>query len=76
MSERQTNIEFVTEMMEFSSTGPMMQIFIMDALDKRSEAVMAMEEKPEGWTDMINWDAWKRSAIELNQRLNKHYGDN
>ncbi len=36
---RQTNAEFVTELMEFSRYGGLAQIFVIDALEKHSHAV-------------------------------------
>ena len=37
--QRMTNVEFVTELMEFSQCGALSQIFIIDAIMKHADAV-------------------------------------
>ena len=64
-----TNLELLTELIEFS---PMMQGFIMTALDRYSENVLEHEYAPDGWPELLDWDSWRRCAQELHDELNKH----
>ena len=41
--KRETNVEFVTRLMEFAPTGAMSQLFVTDALIKRAEYVVDRE---------------------------------
>jgi hypothetical protein len=68
---RKTNVEFITEIMERASSGPLMQAFIIDALAKVARrGVEASAEEMD--TPMINGYAWKRCAIELDAKLAQH----
>jgi len=73
-----TNTEFVFHMMEFSKSGPMMQLFIMDAIMKASNNVaeMPIEElrrqfEFSGAANFINPDAWHAAATELDNEIKK-----
>lgn len=68
---RKSNVEFITELMEFAQTGPMMQAFIMEACSRYAKQVMESDGKewPENY--IISFDLWKRVATELNEALDK-----
>ena len=70
-NERMTNTEFVTDLMEFSPSGILMQIFIVDALGKWADIVARQPPMEHG---LIDGEAWKACAIELRERINQHYG--
>ena len=53
-----TNVEFVTELMEFSAHGALIQAFVMQALD----------------TPMVSGHAWHGCAVEIQQKLERHLG--
>ena len=69
MSE--TNVEFVTRIMEFG-VNPLMQAFIIEALDNYSKKVLQIEEEEWGAKNLISLDAWKGCAEysikEINNR--------
>lgn len=68
---RKTNTEFLTELMDTASSGPLMQAFILDALAKVARrCVEASAEELD--TPMVNGYAWKRCAIELDAKLAQH----
>lgn len=75
--QRETNTEFVTRMMEFSKHGALMQIFIIDALQKRVERILSISdndlERIFNNNPMISWEAWKSCAEELKSELDKKY---
>lgn len=55
-----TNVEFVTELMEFSAHGALIQAFVMQALD----------------TPMVSGHAWHGCAVEVRDKLARRLGRN
>lgn len=70
----ETNEQFVARVMEFAKSGPIMQIFIVEALRKYAEAC-AVADAAKMDTGPISGHAWKRCAIELRDEINKHLGE-
>jgi hypothetical protein len=70
----ETNEQFVARVMSFPKSGPLMQIFIVEALRKYAEAC-AVADASKLDTGPISGHAWKRCAIELRDELNKHFGE-
>lgn len=70
---RQTNVEFVTELMEFSRYGAMAQMFVIEALAQYSKAVA--EAKPEsiGAAPFINAATWQAVAREIHDKVDARY---
>ena len=68
--DRMTNTEFVVHLMEYSRNGPLMQMFVIDALGKWADRVAASPPIEHG---LINGEAWKDCAVELRERLNEKY---
>jgi predicted small secreted protein len=70
---RETNEEMLVRLMNFSKTGVVMQIFIMDSLMKMAKAVAEkpLEEVREafGPNHFIRPDAWHAAATELNNEF-------
>lgn len=65
-----TNVEFVTDLMEFSKFGGVAQVFVIDALAKFSKRVA--EAAPEEFSDMggfISGEAWQGVAREIQQKI-------
>jgi hypothetical protein len=60
------NTEFLTQIMNFSKQGAMMQMFIMEAIRYYSEAV---KENPIDDNGFINPEAWSRCANEFLEQL-------
>jgi hypothetical protein len=65
--KRETNTKFVARLMEQSSTGPLMQAFILEALRDYSARMLAAE--PPADTGFISWTAWHACAAETDQAL-------
>ena len=64
----ETNQDLINRLMKFSKTGALMEMFIIDALEKQSRAVCDFfEENPERLNDnwFINPQAWKACAEEI-----------
>jgi hypothetical protein len=64
--EPKTNVEFVTDLMEFSRFGALAQLFIIDALDKWSKIVA---DAPPIEHPMVNGTAWKGVAAEIQRKI-------
>ena len=68
-----TNVEFVTELMEFSAHGALIQAFVMQALEQYAQRVAAMD--PEALdTPMVSGHAWHGCAVEVRDKLARRLG--
>lgn len=63
-----TNVEFVTDLMEFSDMGPLMQAFVIEALAQYSKQVIKAGESKCDST-FISGKAWVTCAKELQQKF-------
>ena len=68
---RTTNVEFVTELMEYSNHGVFMQAFILEALDNYTQRVLASPPLPE--SSLIPDAVWRGCAEELQTKLKERY---
>jgi len=66
MKTYETNTELVTRMMEYSPTGALSQIFIIEAISRYAKLVA---ELPPMDHPMINGEAWKRTAEFIQKEL-------
>lgn len=65
---QKTNTEFVTEFMEYSRCGPLIQAFVIQALCQFSKQVA--NSTPEALdTPMVSGSAWHQCAIEIQEKL-------
>lgn len=66
---RTSNTEFMAELMDFSRTGAMAQLFIMDAVQKHAERVastpIADLRTAFGSHGLISPEAWQAAAAEI-----------
>lgn len=74
-NEPETNIEFVTSLMEFSNYGALSQFFVLDALRKFSQRVIdATPEELDAMKDgFITGQAWLGVAKEIDAKLDAYY---
>lgn len=72
-----TNVEFVTDMMQFSRFGPLAQMFVLDALTKQATTVanLTKEQLAPMKDSIVAPEAWQGVAIEIRDKLNTRYGD-
>ena len=40
-----TNVEFITDLMEFSNNGPMIQVYVLEALRLYSDSVVQNQDQ-------------------------------
>ena len=65
MKKLKTNVELVTDMMEFSQAGALKQAFIIEAIHNYSQDVVAAENASDGVSvSFISPQAWKLCAKE------------
>jgi len=74
MSKRKTNVEFITEVMEYSRCGALMQGFVIDSIGKMARAVLDAGEPEDDGKGLVNSQAWYQCAKELDEKLTEHYG--
>lgn len=71
-TKAQSNVEFVTDIMEFSNYGALSQMFVIEALRNWSERVAAADPtKME--TGFISGAAWVGVAKEIKAKLEEKY---
>ncbi|PIF73740.1 hypothetical protein CLU95_0839 [Variovorax sp. 54] len=70
---RSTNVEFVTELMEFSAHGALIQAFVMQALEQYAMRVAAMDPQALD-TPMVSGHAWHGCAVEVRAKLAERFG--
>lgn len=61
--DRMTNVEFVTKMMEWGTGGPLLQAFILNAIEQQAKATVAHTAE-ELETGFISGKAWRDCALE------------
>lgn len=67
----ETNAEFVDRLMNMSKAGPLMQIFVIQALDQYSKVVAAADPDQLLSSPLVSPAAWHRCAVELQAELKK-----
>jgi len=75
MTTRKTNTEIITEFMDFCPTGAMGQMFVIDALTKFSNKIIAeeaqvLEEMKDGF---VTGESWVATAKALKAHLDAAY---
>lgn len=77
MSRHTTNLECLTDIMEFSRYGALAQAFVMDALSKHAERVATLPldelQKQLGDHPLVSARAWHGVAREIHTKLEAHF---
>jgi hypothetical protein len=76
MAKRQTNVQFLTQLMEYSNFGAMSQVFIMDAIQKHAKHVSSIpldDLRKQFGESMVSADSWHGVAIEIKDKFEEHY---
>ncbi|RIV77659.1 hypothetical protein [Burkholderia pseudomallei] len=72
-----TNLECLTDIMEFSRYGALAQAFVMDALSKHAEHVakLPLEKLQQQLGDhpLVSGPAWHGVAQEIHTKLESHF---
>lgn len=67
----ETNVAFVARIMNFSKSGPLAQLFVVEAIRKYAEACSKAEPKAMD-IGFITGQQWKRTAEEIHAEMEKH----
>lgn len=70
---RLTNTQLVEELMEFPRSGPLMQVFIIQALSEFSKGVLASTPGSLG-NGLVSEEAWRACASEILEKLQQERG--
>ena len=74
--KNETNIEFVTRIMDFAPTGAMSQMFVIDALGKIANKIVedaeGVKKAMEG--GFVDGAAWVKTAEFIKSELDAKYG--
>ena len=73
MSKFDTNVDFVTHIMEHSDYGALKQAFIISALDVYSRMCIRDLDECKVAEGFISPDAWQGIAREVNKELLDHF---
>tara|TARA_R110000822_G_scaffold11698_15_gene42502 strand:+ start:743 stop:970 length:228 start_codon:yes stop_codon:yes gene_type:complete len=70
---RETNIELITRVCEFAKTGPMAQLFLLDAIMRHSDLVSGLTVEDVaisfGNNPMLSPEGWHAAACEWKEEL-------
>jgi hypothetical protein len=67
--KRETNTKFIVRLMDYSSTGPLMQAFVLEALHDYSAKILATDTPTDPDASFISWAAWYACADEVQQAM-------
>lgn len=67
-----TNVEFVTDLMEFSAHGALIQAFVLQALTQYADRVAATDPKALD-TSLVSGHAWHGCALEVQRKLKQRF---
>ena len=70
--KRMTNVQRLTHLMEFSTTGPLMQAYIINALISYSEDMVDEDEETNPDHSLLVAGVWRRCAEECLTTLRDH----
>lgn len=71
---RQTNVEFLTELMEFSKFGAMVQAFVIHCLHSKAHEI-AIDPHPEQYDCAIfEGTYWQEIAKDVDRQMSEQYG--
>lgn len=73
MNKRQSNEEFVNELMTFSKYGVLAQVFPIEALRYYSELVSGQPKPTEAGNGLVSPIVWHNIATDVNKALKENY---
>lgn len=71
---RETNVEFVTRIMEFAPTGAMAQMFVIEAMGRYAKEISKADLSAWSENSIIHPAAWKHTADFILEELEQKYG--
>ncbi|MET3394929.1 hypothetical protein ABIC33_005603 [Variovorax sp. 1140] len=74
MNHRQSNVEFVVDLMEYSAHGALIQAFVIHALKQYARRVAAVTSEQLD-TGLVSGHAWHGCAVEVGRKLAQWLGE-
>lgn len=71
MTKIETNVDFVTRLMEFSPYGALTQAFIIEAIGRYADQCAEQRLPEDG---LISADAWQAAAKWIQNEIRQKYG--
>ncbi len=68
-----SNIDLVTDLMTYSKHGLLSQIFVVAAIEYYAKHVIKLPLPTTESTNIINAEAWKAVAQDVQERMNEFY---
>lgn len=72
--EPMTNTEFVADLMAYSYHGALTQVFIIEAIRRYAEIIIAQSKPVEHGNGCVSVIAWHEIAEEIKTRMEAAYG--
>ena len=72
MAKKHDNISFVKQLMTVSSTGVLVHVFVLTALDYYSKLILNKKDLEKEMGNFVNPEAWQRCAREVLEKLDIH----
>lgn len=69
----ESNEDLVADLMTYSPYGALAQVFIMEAIQSKAEAVAKSVVDPDAADSFINPVVWRNIAIDIKERCDKFY---
>ena len=69
----ESNEDLVADLMAYSPYGALAQVFIMEAIQSKAEAVAKSVVDPDAADSFINPVAWRNVAIDIKERCDAFY---
>lgn len=75
--QRKTNVEFLTELMEHSRHGTLIQAFVLTAIGRYSGVILEHPDtlREQNKKGLVDSEAWIGCAQEVVDKLAEHFGE-
>ncbi|MXN30139.1 MULTISPECIES: hypothetical protein [Delftia] len=71
-----TNVEFITELMEFSRYGPMVQAFVVHCLHTTAREIAEHPDPEKFGSALFDGQLWQDIAKDVLRQMDERYGAN
>ncbi|KFJ12665.1 hypothetical protein DR66_3856 [Delftia acidovorans] len=74
--QQQTNVEFLTELMEYSKFGPMVQGFVIHCLHMTAKEIAEHPDPEKFGSALFDGQLWQDIAKDVLRQMDERYGAN
>ncbi|MFG0678808.1 hypothetical protein [Delftia sp. WSY_7] len=72
--QHQTNVEFLTELMEYSRFGPMVQAFVIHCIETKAREIAEFPNPELFDSDFMSGQFWQDIAKDVVRQMDEKYG--